>query len=385
MRAVRTTLGAVLVLAAVGCSSGPPTQASGNMPSAGQQQTVHPPGTGQSQGSASTPQTTPTSPGNLTVAGIVARDLTTPWGVDFLPNGHALVTGRDTRKVLRITPQGRVSQVGTVSAARPSGEGGLLGIAVSPRFRTDRAVFVYFTAGSENRIARYTLGADGRLATGRVILDGIPAGSLHNGGRLEFGPDDMLYAGTGDAGVTSRAQDPRSLGGKILRMTRSGSAPAGNPFPGSVVYSLGHRNVQGLAFDQQGRLWASEFGQNAWDELNLIRPAGNYGWPDVEGPESDPRFVNPKEVWTPDVASPSGIAHLGGAAYMAGLRGSRLWQIPTAGTLTGDPKAFFTGRYGRLRTVTVAPDGSLWVVTSNTDGRGFPAAHDDRILRVVVQ
>jgi glucose/arabinose dehydrogenase len=217
------------------------------------------------------------------------------------------------------------------------------------------------------------------------LLTGIPAGSIHNGGRLAFGPDGMLYVSTGDASTRSRSQDRNSLGGKILRITPDGTPAPGNPFPGSPVWSYGHRNVQGMAWDSRGRMWASEFGQNTWDELNLIRPGTNYGWPVVEGRAGRAGFVDPLAQWPTDKASPSGIAVAAGSVWLAALRGARLWQVPLTATGVGTAKAWFVGEFGRLRTVSLAPDGPLWLVTSNTDGRGSPRAGDDRILKITLR
>jgi glucose/arabinose dehydrogenase len=334
-------------------------------------------------GSASPVPTTAPPVAPARVAGVVATGLAVPWGIAFLPGGSALVSERDTARIVHVTPQGDVTKVGTVQGVDGSGEGGLLGIALSPAYPTDRTLFAYYTAGPENVIARMTYDGSG-LADQRRIFGGIPSGPIHNGGRIAFGPDGFLYVGTGEAGRGTPAQDPNDLGGKILRITPEGDPAPGNPTKGSPVWTLGHRNVQGLAWDARGRMWASEFGQNTWDELNLIHAGGNYGWPDVEGNSSDKRFVAPQRVWPTSDASPSGIAVAGGSVWMAGLRGERLWQIPLTGTGTGEPVAHFTGTYGRLRTVMLAPDGSLWLTTSNTDGRGDPRDGDDRILRLVV-
>ncbi|OZM77231.1 glucose sorbosone dehydrogenase [Pseudonocardia sp. MH-G8] len=217
-----------------------------------------------------------------------------------------------------------------------------------------------------------------------LLVTGIPSAVYHDGGALEFGPDGMLYAGTGDATDGPLAQDPASLAGKILRMTPDGRPPGDNPFPGSLVFSLGHRNVQGLAFDSRDRLWASEYGANAWDELNLVQPGGNHGWPQVEGRGGDGEFVQPAAQWPVEEASPSGIAIVDDVIHMAALRGERLWQIPISGEGVGEPVATLEDAHGRLRTPEPAPDGSLWVTTSNRDGRGEPAAGDDRILRVAL-
>ncbi|MGQ0624742.1 MAG: PQQ-dependent sugar dehydrogenase [Sporichthyaceae bacterium] len=318
------------------------------------------------------------------VSRTVATGLAAPWGLAFLPNGSALVSERDTAMIRRITTSGQVREVGKVPGVVPGGEGGLLGIAVAPNFGRTQHLYVYFTAAGDNRVVRFTY-SPGGLSAPTVVISGIRKASFHNGGRITFGPDGMLYVGTGDAGVTATSQDPRSLNGKILRASRSGRAPADNPNQGSLVYSLGHRNVQGLAFDSRDRLWAAEFGQNTFDELNLIRPGRNYGWPMVEGRGNRPGFTNPARVWSTDEASPSGIAFWKGSIWMAGLRGSRLWQIPltSSGPPTATPKDHFTDEFGRLRTVAAAPDGSLWVITSNTDGRGQVRSGDDRVLRIV--
>lgn len=311
-------------------------------------------------------------------------DLAAPWGLAFLPDGNALVAERDTARILRVSPDGHTDDLGEVPGVVPGGEGGLLGLAISPDFGSDRGVYAYFTAQADNRIVRMQL-RGGALGTPEPIVTGIPGGAIHNGGRIAFGSDGMLYAGTGETGDTGLSQDRGSLGGKILRMTPQGDVPADNPFADSLVWSLGHRNVQGLAFDDEGRLWASEFGQNTWDELNLIHKGANYGWPTCEGRCDDERYVDPKAQWETEDASPSGVAYAAGAVYMAGLRGARLWRIPVNGTQTGRPQAFFTDRYGRLRTVVLAPDGALWLTTSNRDGRGSPAGDDDRILRVALR
>ena len=315
------------------------------------------------------------------LAGEVARGLRVPWGLAFLPDASALVSERDTGLVRRVTAQGQVSDVGRVAGVDGSGEGGLLGLAVSPSYDEDSTIFAYLTAGSQNVVVRMTYDQTG-LSGERTILDGIPAGPIHNGGRLAFGPDGLLYVGTGEAGATDLAQDRRSLGGKILRITPEGEPAPGNPFAGSPVYSLGHRNVQGLAFDSRGQLWAAEFGQNEWDELNRIRAGRNYGWPQVEGRAGKDGFADPVRQWRTDEASPSGIAVAGDSVFMAGLRGERLWQVPIPGGRAGEARALLRGRFGRLRTVALAPDGSLWVTTSNRDGRGAVRPGDDRILRL---
>jgi glucose/arabinose dehydrogenase len=310
----------------------------------------------------------------------ISGDIDAPWGLAFLPTGDALVAERDSGRIVQV-PQGggAAREVYRVPGVDAGGEGGLLGLAVSANYGSDQYVYAYFTASSDNRIVRF------RLSGGQpeVVFDGIDKAGNHNGGRIAFGPDGMLYAGTGDAGDRDVSQDPGDPNGKILRLTPLGEPAPGNPRAGSPVYSLGHRNVQGLAWDAQGRLFATEFGQNEFDEVNLIQPGRNYGWPDVEGrgDTDGGRFTNPLVTWGTDEASPSGAAIAGNTLYVAALRGERLWTVPLRGDRLGEPRAELRGDYGRLRTVVTAPDGSLWVSTSNRDGRGDVRDGDDRILR----
>ncbi|MCX6397585.1 MAG: PQQ-dependent sugar dehydrogenase [Propionibacteriales bacterium] len=318
------------------------------------------------------------------VIGTVARNLEVPWGIDFLPDGSALVTERDSGRILQIAGS-RVAAVGTIDETRSGGEAGLLGLAVSPSYATDKLIYVYASTDADNRVLRVRF-AGGRLSGVTPVLTGIPRGFIHDGGRLAFGPDGYLYVSTGESGNPEIAQDKGSLGGKILRITTDGAPAPGNPDPSSPVWSLGHRNVQGIAFDGAGRLWASEFGQNTFDELNLIEAGTNYGWPAVEGratsDENRTRFRDPQVVWETQDASPSGLAFVDGHLWMASLRGQRLWRIAVGSDGAADQTDFFVGDYGRMRTVVVAPDGNLWVTTSNRDGRGDPQGGDDRILLV---
>ncbi|MGW0366247.1 PQQ-dependent sugar dehydrogenase [Streptomyces sp. NPDC002990] len=341
--------------------------------------------------SASPEASRPPAKGAVTVTGEVAKGLESPWGVAPLPGGDLLVASRDRATISRIAVgSGTVTRIGEVPGVAPGGEGGLMGLALSPGFASDRLVYVYFTTESDNRIAR--LRYDERRPAGQqlgapdTVFRGIPKGLIHNGGRIAFGPDKMLYAGTGETGDTGLAQDKKSLGGKILRMTPDGDPVHGNPEADSVVYSYGHRNVQGLAWDKDKRLWAAEFGQNTWDELNLIEPGANYGWPEAEGKAGRPGLRDPVAVWKTDEASPSGIAWAEGSVWMAALRGNRLWRIPLAGAEpVAEPEAFLEGRYGRLRTVVALGGDRVLLVTSETDGRGSPEAGDDRILTLTVR
>ena len=329
------------------------------------------------------PATAPAALQPPVVDGEIATGLGAPWGIAFLPDGTALVSERDSGRVLALPAGGgQPRDAGVVPGIAHGGEGGLLGLAVDPEDAS--GVLAYVTTEQDNRVVRLDWTGE-RIdpASAREIITGIPRADIHNGGRIAIGPDGMLYVATGDAGEPDLAQDPASLAGKILRVAPDGSVPADNPTPGSPVWSLGHRNVQGLAFDDAGRLWATEFGSSSADELNLIVAGGNYGWPLHEGAAGDPEYRDPLAQWSPtSLASPSGLAILDDIAYVASLRGEVLWAVPLVGDRAAEPVALDLGDLGRLRTIVVAPDGSLWLATSNTDGRGEPRALDDRILRL---
>ncbi|MFF0086563.1 PQQ-dependent sugar dehydrogenase [Streptomyces canus] len=320
------------------------------------------------------------------VAGL-SSGWTIPWGVFWLPDGKsALVTERDDFRVWKVTKDGTKTQVGTVpNAVTTNGEGGLLGVAVDPKWETNHHVYFMHTASEGNRVVRMT--CDGTtLSDYTVLLQGIKKNRYHNGGRLAFGPDGYLYVSTGEAQTPDLAQDKSSLNGKILRMTTDGRPAPGNPF-GTYVYSLGHRNPQGLAFDRNGRLWEAEFGNSSKDELNLIKPGANYGWPICEGTCSTAGMTNPKATWNVSEASPSGIAIVRNVVYMASLRGERLWRIPINGDneSVGTPTAYYVGTYGRLRTVTKVPGADqLWLSTTNCDNNGGAADGSDKIFRVTI-
>ncbi|MFD8739318.1 PQQ-dependent sugar dehydrogenase [Streptomyces sp. NPDC059618] len=385
VRTATVVLAASALLLTAGCSSGGTGPAGPGASAA--TASVSSPAT--SAGSAS-PRETPPAKGSVKVLRTVTEDLDTPWGLAPLPGGGLLVSSRDKGTITRIDEgTGRKTLLGDVPGVAAAGEGGLLGIALSPDYASDHMIYAYLTTASDNRIVRMLYDerkpAGEQLGAPDTILRGIPKGVIHNGGRIAFGPDRMLYAGTGETGDRGLAQDRRSLGGKILRMTPDGEPAPGNPFPGSVVYSYGHRNVQGLAWDDRQRLWASEFGQDTWDELNQIKPGDDYGWPVVEGIGHNPKYHDPVVQWHTDEASPSGIAYAGGSVWMAALRGQRLWRIPLDGTkASAPPEAFLTDKYGRLRTVVSAGGDRLWLTTSNTDGRGNPVKGDDRILELEV-
>ncbi len=313
----------------------------------------------------------------------VIQGLDAPWSVVRLESGSTLISERDTALVKEVQADGTVRSIGTIPNVVPGGEGGLLGIEV-----VDSSLYAYFTAANDNRILRFDLvGGPGSYSIGGssdILIALVKAGN-HNGGRIKLGPDGKLYATVGDASQPGLAQDPSSYNGKILRMNPDGSAPADNPTPGSLVYSLGHRNPQGITWDAEGRLWAAEFGQNTWDELNLIQPGGNYGWPIVEGQSSNTDYINPVYQWSTDAASPSGLVAVGNTLFMAGLGGERLWAIyPDASGTTATATEWFAGAFGRIRDVVEGPDGSVWMMTNNTDGRGSPRAGDDQLLQVSV-
>ncbi|GAA2180435.1 PQQ-dependent sugar dehydrogenase [Leucobacter tardus] len=306
----------------------------------------------------------------------IASGLDAPWSVAFIED-TAVISERDSARILELDDSGETREIGAVPGVQPRGEGGLLGIAVH-----EEHLYAFFTTADDNRIVRFPVtGEPGSLGLGdpETVLSGIPAARTHNGGRIAFGPDGMLYATTGDAGDTGLAQDVDSLAGKILRLTPEGDIPSDNPFPDAYAYSIGHRNPQGIAWDAGDTLYASEFGQDRWDELNVIEAGSNYGWPDVEGIADTDGFVDPVQQWEPAEASPSGMTIAAGSIWIANLRGERLREIPLDDLTRSSEHG--TGEFGRMRDAALGPDGAIWVLTNNTDGRGDPADTDDRLLR----
>ncbi|MGW5769732.1 PQQ-dependent sugar dehydrogenase [Streptomyces longwoodensis] len=380
-RAVPAVLAVSALLLAAGCSAG-----GGGAPDTGRT----PAGTAPARSASPSPaEPTPPAKGTVKVVRTVAEGLDTPWGLAPVPDGDLLVSSRDEGTITRVdADSGRKTELGEVAGVEPNGEGGLLGIALSPDYASDHMIYAYLTSASDNRVVRMLYDekkpAGEQLGAPDTVFKGIPKGVIHNGGRIAFGPDRMLYVGTGETGDRGLAQDKDSLAGKILRLTPEGEPAPGNPFD-SPVYSYGHRNVQGLAWDDKQRLFASEFGQDTWDELNAIKPGGNYGWPEAEGKGDDTAYQDPVAQWHTDDASPSGVAFARGSVWMAGLKGQRLWRVPLRGTqASAAPQDFLEGRYGRLRTVVAAGGDKLWLTTSNTDGRGTPKQGDDRILELEV-
>lgn len=332
-----------------------------------------------------------TSSDDFPLVAQVATNLDTPWALAFLPNKDILVTGRSGR-VRLIEAKGdldgepiavlRREPITTIADVKEIGEGGLLGIAVHPAFEQNHFVYVYYTYSGEsnnirNRVVRYTF-ENTTLRNPKIIVDGIPGASNHDGGRIKFGPDGALYITTGDSQEPSLAQNKSSLAGKILRVVNDGK---------TEVYSYGHRNPQGLAWDADGRLWATEHGrsgiQSGLDELNLIEQGKNYGWPEIEGNETRSGMVTPVlNSGATDTWAPSGAAFYKGSIFFTGLRGQGLYEAVLNGTKVVTLKKHFDHEYGRIRDVIVGPDGFLYIATSNLDGRGTPQDADDKIMRV---
>ena len=330
----------------------------------------------------------------------VVGNLRIPWSIDWTPDGTALFTERDGN--LRVIYDGVLESEPLLSIDVGDVEGGLLGLAVDPDFEENQYIYLYYTYTENsvpiNKVVRYQF-SNGTVTEDLVLLDGIPGAQYHDGGRIQFGPDEKLYITTGDAGNPSLAQDSDSLAGKILRINRDGTVPAGNPFANSTVWSIGHRNPQGIDWDEYGNLVASEHGPSggirgsAHDEINLIVPGANYGWPDIIGGDSAEGLQTPilhtgRETWAPSGAEfydGDKIAGWTGKYFVAALRGAHLHMIdidPQTHTVLSHEK-LFQDEFGRLRDVQTGPDGFLYVLTSNRDGRGTPEPIDDRILRIV--
>ncbi|GAB2983780.1 PQQ-dependent sugar dehydrogenase [Nocardioides montaniterrae] len=378
---MRRRLGALaaltaLALTATGCSQG------------GNEVSVHvePSMTAVPTDSNSVPETFDGIPD---VVGTAATGLTNPWGLDFLPNGVAVVTERTTGRVLLITPpapgqsKGTVTDLGRIQNLDFKGDGGLLGVAVSPSFVDDQSLYFYESTHKDNRVVRMPL-TDAGLGQGSDLITGIPHGATHNGGSLRFGADGYLYIGTGDAGHPAAAQAPKSLAGKILRIGPDGKAAPGNP-KGNIAWASGFRDVLGLAFDGDGQLWATDAGPTQ-DELDRIMPGDNAGWPRHEGEGGPKKFVRPSVTWSPGRATPGGLSFAGGYLWLSGVNGQDLWRIRVEGGEAGDTTPYFhdgaKSTYGALRAVGLSPDGRLWLATDNAKAKKKSARAVDQILLI---
>ncbi|MBN1168447.1 PQQ-dependent sugar dehydrogenase [Candidatus Woesebacteria bacterium] len=319
---------------------------------------------------------------------VIATGLRIPWEIAFIDENTMLVTER-TGDLLKINTSGDISLVGNIDGVEDIGEGGLLGLALHPKFAINGWIYLYVTArsGNEliNRIERYKF--DGSiLSEKKIIIDNLPGARYHDGGRIKFGPDGYLYMTVGDAENEKKAQDRNLLYGKILRITDEGQVPEGNPF-GNEVYSLGHRNPQGLAWDNRGRLWSTEHGpsgvNSGYDELNLIYKGLNYGWPNIIGDTWEPDLEIPIiQSGASDTWAPAGSVYWGGSIFFAGLRGESLYEVNIADIKNPKIKSHFHKEFGRLRALAIGPDGYFYVSTSNTDGRGDAEPEDDKIIRI---
>lgn len=327
---------------------------------------------------------------------IIATNLKIPWDIAFLPDGSLLVTER-VGNLVHIETKKNASDYGVKTSIKlphpvPKGEGGLLGMTLHPDFANNKFLYLYMTTqnltqGTKNTVFRYRY-ENSELKDEKTIVSNIPGALYHDGGRLAFGPDKLLYITTGDAQTPSNAQDLKSLSGKILRVEDDGSIPKDNPF-GTAVYSYGHRNPQGLAWDHHGRLWSTEHGRSGltsgMDEINLIEKGGNYGWPTIEGSKTKTGMKVPVMNSGPDVTwAPASAIYANGSLFFGGLRGEVLYEAvldEDEGKIK-ELRAYFHNTYGRIRTVNLGPDGALYFTTSNTDGRGKPIKDDDRIVRI---
>ncbi len=334
-------------------------------------------------------QSTPTAlPTNQNIE-VIASNLYVPWALDFLPSGELLTTERSGR-VLLIKGDEKIELI-KIDDVVEKGEGGLMGMAIDPKFGQTSKIFFYYTYeatdnSTKNRVVSYQL-VDQKLTNRQLILDAIPGALFHNGGRLKFGSDGFLYITTGDAQEPSRAQDLNSLAGKILRITVDGKAAAGNPF-NSLVWSYGHRNPQGITWDNQGKLWSTEHGPSGIgadccrDELNQIQSGNNYGWPLITGDKKQAGLISPvihsgnSQAW-----APGGMAYADGSIYFAGLKGTAIYKYNIE---TKEMTALYQNQWGRIRDIVIGADKQLYITTSNRDGRGKPSTADDQIIRLPV-
>jgi glucose/arabinose dehydrogenase len=313
---------------------------------------------------------------------IIVQDLNTPWEMVFLPEGDILITER--QGILK--RRGEINEDYQIEGVYQIGEGGLLGLALHPDFEKNRYLYLYFTyqqgESIKNKVERFFYTLDRKLKDKKVIIDNIPAAVFHNGGRIIFGPDKHLYITTGDALEAKLAQDLKSLAGKILRLKDDGTIPKDNPFK-NAIWSFGHRNPQGLVFDDKGRLWATEHGASGNDEINLIEKGKNYGWPEIQGDQEKAGMEKPiihsgKETW-----APASLVWQNNSLFFVGLRGKSLYRVDfDSDGRVKEIKNYFKDEFGRLRILKVGPDNFFYLGTSNRDGRGIPRENDDKIIKL---
>lgn len=323
---------------------------------------------------------------------VIAQGLDTPWAIVLLPGGEGMLVTERPGRVRRVDGNGVLlpQPAAVLPNVKEAGEGGLLGIALHPGFMTNHLVYLYYTyaesgEGTQNRVVKMVW-EGGNLVNETVVVDKIPGAANHNGGRIKFGPDGYLYITTGDAQAPSQAQNINSLAGKILRVTDKGDTAPGNPF-GNRVYSYGHRNPQGLAWDSQGNLWATEHGRSGvvsgLDEINLIEPGKNYGWPDIAGDQTKPGMETPVlHSGSSNTWAPAGMAITGNRMYFGGLRGEAVYMADIESGQVSNFRELFKNQFGRVREVVTAGNDEIFITTSNRDGRGKPKTEDDRIIMI---
>lgn len=313
---------------------------------------------------------------------VIAENLNIPWDLEFINNDTFLITERSGS--IKLFQNNDLKKEIPIADVNEIGEGGLLGLALHPNFNENNFLYLYKTTRSGNQninvVERYIF-RDDSLSQKKVIVNNIPGAFTHNAGRIAFGPDGYLYITTGDAQNTSLSQNTNSLAGKILRVTDDGSIPRDNPF-NNAVYSYGHRNPQGIAWDENGNLWATEHGPSTKDELNLIEKGKNYGWPVITGSETRSGMETPKINSGSDTWAPSGITYINNKLFFAGLRGNAIFEVALDGKKATLAKAHFRSNYGRIRFVRIGPDGFIYFGTNNRDGRGQPKKGDDKIIRI---
>lgn len=320
---------------------------------------------------------------------IVLTNLNIPWELSFIAKDELLITQREGEVVHYNLNTKQRKIIHTFTEVNAQGEGGLLGMDLSPDFSKDRRVFFYITYKEgekiKNKVDSYELNSDLKLVNKKNIVENIEGNFTHDGGRIEFGPDGYLYITTGDAQMPDASQITSNNIGKILRISKDGSVPKDNPF-NNYVYSYGHRNAQGLAWDNNGNLWSTEHGPSGTeygkDELNLITKGSNYGWPKITGDTKKAGLVSPKAQSGDKTWAPGQAMFYRDSIFFVGLRGAAIYKFSIDGTEIKDQKEFFKNTWGRLRALELGPDGYIYVTTSNTDGRGLKTDGDDKLIKI---